>query len=59
MSLDVNPNGSALCIEGISSPDGRILGKMGHTERSTTATFQNVPGTYYQPLFESGVNYFA
>jgi phosphoribosylformylglycinamidine synthase len=59
MDMSVNPNGSVLAIEGITSPDGRVFGKMGHTERSTTGTFQNVPGNYHQPLFESGVRYFA
>ncbi len=59
MDLDVNPNGSVLAIEGISSPDGRVLGKMGHTERATKGTFKNVPGNAFQPLFEGGVGYFA
>jgi phosphoribosylformylglycinamidine synthase len=59
MDMSVNPNGSVLAIEGVTSPDGRVFGKMGHTERSTTGTFQNVPGNYHQPLFESGVRYFA
>ncbi len=58
MGLDVNPNGSALAIEGITSPDGRVLGKMGHTERATSGTFKNVPGNMFQPLFEGGVAYF-
>ena len=59
MGLDVNPNGSVLAIEGITSPDGRVFGKMGHTERYTAGTFQNVPGNLYQPLFEGGVAYFT
>ncbi|MGN0287608.1 MAG: phosphoribosylformylglycinamidine synthase [Atopobiaceae bacterium] len=59
MDLDVNPNGSLACIEGITSPDGRILGKMGHSERSAYGLYQNVPGNEYQPLFEGGVAYFA
>ena len=58
MSLDVNPNGSAWAIEGITSPDGRVFGKMGHSERYTTGNFANVPGNHYQPLFEGGVAYF-
>lgn len=58
MGLDVNPNGSVWCVEGISSPDGRVLGKMGHSERSTAGTFKNVPGNMFQPLFEGGVAYF-
>ena len=59
MSLDVNPNGSVLAIEGITSPDGRVLGKMGHTERSGAGLYKNVPGNAYQPLIEGGVAYFA
>ena len=58
MDLDVNPNGSLLAIEGITSPDGRVFGKMGHSERSTAGTFKNVPGEHYQPIFEGGVEYF-
>ena len=58
MDLSVNPNGSVLAIEGITSPDGRILGKMGHTERSGNGLYKNVPGNLYQPLFEGGVDYF-
>lgn len=59
MNLDVNPNGSVLAIEGITSPDGRILGKMGHVERSGNGLYRNVPGDLYQPLFEGGVGYFT
>ena len=59
MDLDVNPNGSVLAIEGITSPDGRVLGKMGHTERSGAGLYKNVPGNTYQELFEGGVAYFA
>ena len=59
MDLAVNPNGSVLAIEGITSPDGRVLGKMGHSERSGAGLYKNVPGNLYQPLFEGGVNYFA
>ena len=58
-SLDVNPNGSVLAIEGITSPDGRVLGKMGHTERSGEGLYKNVPGNKYQPLIEGGVAYFT
>ncbi len=53
-----NPNGSLDAIEGILSPDGRILGKMGHSERFSNTTSMNVPGNQNQKLFESGVNYF-
>ena len=49
---------SALEGEGITSPDGRVLGKMGHTERSGNGLYKNVPGNLYQPLFEGGVEYF-
>lgn len=59
MGLDVNPNGSVLAIEGITSPDGRILGKMGHSERRGEGLYQNVPGDRFQPIFESGVRYFT
>ncbi len=59
MDLDVNPNGSAWAIESITSPDGRILGKMGHSERRGNGLYQNVPGDQWQPLFESGVGYFT
>jgi phosphoribosylformylglycinamidine synthase len=59
-SMDIlfNPNGSAAAVESISSPDGRILGKMGHTERSGEGLYRNVPGNFKMPLFESAVAYF-
>lgn len=53
-----NPNGSIVAIEGITSPDGRILGKMGHSERKGSQIFKNVPGDYNQLIFQSGVKYF-
>ena len=53
-----NPNGSIYAVEGITSPDGRILGKMGHSERSYTDVIKNVPGNKNQRIFESGINYF-
>ena len=59
MNLRSNPNGSFMAVEGITSPDGRVLGKMGHTERSGEGLYKNVPGNAYQPLFEGGVSYFA
>ena len=59
MGLDVNPNGSVLAIEGITSPDGCVLGKMGHTERSGEGLYKNVPGNNFQPLIEGGVSYFT
>ena len=58
MDLAVNPNGSVLAIEGITSPDGRVLGKMGHTERAGAGLYKNAFGNTYQPLFEGGVDYF-
>ena len=57
-STDWNPNGSVCAIEGITSPDGRILGKMGHSERKGKYLYSNVPGKKDQKLFESGVRYF-
>ena len=53
-----NPNGSMYCIEGITSPDGRVLGKMAHSERQGANVAKNVPGEKDQRLFESGVAYF-
>ena len=53
-----NPNGSAAAIEGITSPDGRVFGKMGHSERIGENIAFNVPGNKNQKLFEAGVNYF-
>ena len=58
MDLAVNPNGSVLAIEGVTSPDGRVLGKMGHTERAGAGLYKNAFGNTYQPLFEGGVDYF-
>lgn len=53
-----NPNGSSYAIEGITSPDGRVFGKMGHSERVITDIMKNMPGNKDQKLFESGVNYY-
>ena len=53
-----NPNGSICAIEGITSPDGRVFGKMGHSERIGTGLYQNVPGTFDMQMFESAVKYF-
>ncbi|MDR2808503.1 MAG: phosphoribosylformylglycinamidine synthase [Spirochaetaceae bacterium] len=53
-----NPNGSDYDIEALCSPDGRILGKMGHSERAGTYIHRNVPGNKTQRLFEAGVSYF-
>ena len=56
--IDYNPNGSVLAIEGITSKDGRILGKMGHAERCYRGVTKNVPGEYDIKIFEAGVDYF-
>ncbi|MBR1736267.1 MAG: phosphoribosylformylglycinamidine synthase, partial [Firmicutes bacterium] len=53
-----NPNGSLYAIEGITSPDGRVLGKMGHSERIGNNVYKNVPGEKDQKIFESGISYF-
>ena len=58
MESPYNPNGSCYAIEGIISPDGQILGKMGHTERWEEGVFTNISGNKNQPLFENAVNYF-
>ncbi len=59
MDLAFNPNGSLMAVEGITSPDGRVLGKMGHSERVSKGCYQNIPGNRFQPLLEGGVAYFA
>ncbi|HJJ31196.1 MAG TPA: phosphoribosylformylglycinamidine synthase [Methanocorpusculum sp.] len=56
--IQFNPNNSMWAIEGITSPDGRVLGKMGHAERIGTGLYRNVSGTYEMHLFESLVEYF-
>ena len=53
-----NPNGSYMAIEGITSPDGRILGKMAHSERRGDSVAVNIYGEQDMKIFESGVNYF-
>lgn len=57
-TTEFNPNGSVCAIEGITSPDGRILGKMGHSERKGSNLYANVPFEKDQKIFESGVAYF-
>lgn len=57
--IDYNPNGSVLAIEGITSKDGRILGKMGHSERIGDNVYKNIEGLKDQKLFVSGVEYFS
>ena len=59
MDVAYNPNSSMYAIEGIISPDGRVLGKMGHTERLTDNVAKNVAGNKEQLLFKGGVDYFA
>ena len=61
VSADVhfNPNGSAAGIEGITSPDGRVFGKMGHAERIGSGLYRNVPGNYDIRMFEAAVRYFS
>lgn len=56
--ISFNPNGSINAIEGITSPDGRVFGKMGHSERIGTNLYKNVPGEKDQQLFKAGVDYF-
>ena len=56
--IHFNPNGSLYAIEGITSPDGRVLGKMGHSERIGAGLYKNVPGEYDIQLFKAAVKYF-
>ena len=58
MSSPYNPNGSSYAIEGIVSPDGQILGKMGHSERWEENVFKNISGECRQSIFENAVSYF-
>ena len=58
MDVDVNPNGSAWAVEGITSPDGRVLGKMGHSERIADGIYRNISGVYDMKLFASAKKYF-
>ena len=58
MDTAFNPNGSLFAIEGITSPDGRVLGKMGHSERIAPGLYKNVPGEYDIRMFEAAVKYF-
>lgn len=58
MDTEFNPNGSICAIEGITSPDGRVFGKMGHSERIGRQLYRNVPGEYDMGLFRSAVKYF-
>ncbi len=56
--IQYNPNGSVLAVEGITSPDGRVLGKMGHTERYVDGLYKNVEGNYNMGIFDACVKYF-
>ena len=58
MDVDFNPNGSLFAVEGITSPDGRVFGKMGHSERIGSNLYRNVPGVYDMHMFEAAVRYF-
>ena len=58
MDTAFNPNGSLFAIEGITSPDGRVLGKMGHSERIGNGLYKNVPGAYDMGMFRAAVKYF-
>ena len=59
MDVSVNPNGSVWAVEGITSPDGRVFGKMGHAERIGPELYRNVPGRYDMGLFAAARDYFA
>ena len=59
LDIDGNPNGSAWAVEGITSPDGRVFGKMGHAERVGPGLYRNVPGQYDLGLFDAARDYFS
>ena len=56
--IEFNPNGSLYAVEALTSPDGRILGKMAHSERIGEGLYRNIPGEKDQKIFEAGINYF-
>ena len=58
MEIAFNPNGSTLAVEGITSPDGRVFGKMGHSERISAGVYKNVDGEKDNGMFRNAVNYF-
>ncbi|MDD4715512.1 MAG: phosphoribosylformylglycinamidine synthase [Oscillospiraceae bacterium] len=58
MDIDANPNGSAWAVEGITSPDGRVLGRMAHSERTGKDLYKNVPGKWDNTFFRGAVDYF-
>ncbi|MBQ1378136.1 MAG: phosphoribosylformylglycinamidine synthase subunit PurQ, partial [Lachnospiraceae bacterium] len=57
--VQFNPNDSLFAIEGITSPDGRVFGKMGHSERVSGGLYKNVPGNYDSRIFEAAASYFS
>ena len=57
-NIQYNPNNSIYAIEGITSPDGRVFGKMGHSERTGYGLYKNVPGNFDIGIFKSSVQYF-
>lgn len=59
MDIDHNPNGSLFAVEALTSPDGRVLGKMAHTERYREGLYRNVPGNKEQPIFRNAVRYYS
>ena len=59
MDVDCNPNGSIAAVEGITSPDGRVFGRMAHAERCGAELYRNVPGNQQSGMFESAVRYFG
>ena len=58
MATAINPNGSLTAIEGITSPCGRVFGKMAHSERTGTQVAKNIPGNKHQPIFKAGIDFF-
>ena len=58
VNIQYNPNGSVWAVEGITSPDGRVFGKMGHSERVGAGLYRNVPGNYDIRMFEAAVKFF-
>ena len=59
MEVDYNPNGSSYAVEGITSPDGRVFGKMAHFERFSEGVYRNSEGHKYQPIFKGAVKYLS
>ena len=58
MAVEYNPNGSSYAVEGITSPDGRVFGKMAHFERFSEGVYRNIEGHKYQPVFKGAVKYY-